>query len=71
MQDNPDVLAYVRAYREEELIVLNNLTGREITIPADLALGGYEKLVGNYEGCRLEGGNIVLRPFETMALEKK
>lgn len=71
MQDNPDVLAYVRAYREEELIVLNNLTGREITVPADLALGGYEKLVGNYEGCRFEGGNIVLRPFETMALEKK
>lgn len=71
MQDNPDVLAYVRAYREEELIVLNNLTGREITVPADPALGGYEKLVGNYEGCRLEGGNIVLRPFETMALEKK
>lgn len=71
MQDNPDVLAYVRAYREEELIVLNNLTGRENTVPADPALGGYEKLVGNYEGCRLEGGNIVLRPFETMALEKK
>lgn len=71
IQDNPDVLAYVRAYREEELIVLNNLTGREITVPADPALGGYEKLVGNYEGCRFEGGNIVLRPFETMALEKK
>ncbi len=71
MQDNPDVLAYVRAYREEELSVLNNLTTRKITVPADPAWSGYEKLLGNYEGCRLENGNVVLRPFETVALEKK
>ena len=30
-KENEDVLAYRRAYGEEELIVLNNLTGKEIT----------------------------------------
>lgn len=71
MQDNSDVLAYSRAYRDEELIVLNNLTDREITVSAEPAWSRYEKLLGNYEGCRLEGGSVVLRPFETIALEKR
>ncbi len=71
MQDNSDVLAYSRAYRDEELIVLNNLTDREITVSAEPAWSRYEKLLGNYEGCRLEGGSVVLRPFETIALEKQ
>ena len=71
MQDNSDVLAYSRGYRDEELIVLNNLTDREITVSAEPAWSRYEKLLGNYEGCRLEGGSVVLRPFETIALEKR
>lgn len=71
MQDNSDVLAYSRAYQDEELIVLNNLMDREITVSAEPAWSRYEKLLGNYEGCRLEGGSVVLRPFETIALEKR
>ena len=69
-KENEDVLAYRRTCGEEELIVLNNLTGKEITVPAEAAWTEYRKLVGNYEGVQSGGGCITLRPFETVALEK-
>ena len=69
-KENEDVLAYRRTCGEEELIVLNNLTGKEITVPAETAWTEYRKLVGNYEGVQSGSGCITLRPFETVALEK-
>ena len=69
-KENEDVLAYRRTCGEEELIVLNNLTGKESTVPAEAAWTEYRKLVGNYEGVQSGGGCITLRPFETVALEK-
>ena len=69
-KENEDVLAYRRTCGEEELIVLNNLTGKEIAVPAEAAWTEYRKLVGNYEGVQSGGGCITLRPFETVALEK-
>lgn len=68
-KENEDVLAYRRAYEDEELIVLNNLTGKEVTVPAESAWAGYHKLLGNYDGAEIKEG-ITLRPFETIALEK-
>lgn len=68
-KENEDVLAYRRAYEDEELIVLNNLTGKEVTVPAESAWAGYHKLLGNYDGAEINEG-ITLRPFETIALEK-
>ena len=47
-----------------------DLTGKEITVPAEAAWKEYRKLVGNYEGVQSGSGCIVLRPFETVALEK-
>ena len=69
-KENEDVLAYRRTCGEEELIVMNNLTGKEIAVPAEAAWTEYRKLVGNYEGVQSGGGCIALRPFETVALEK-
>lgn len=69
-KENEDVLAYRRTCGEEELIVLNNLTGKEIAVPAEAAWTEYCKLVGNYEGVQSGSGCITLRPFETVALEK-
>lgn len=68
-KENEDVLAYRRVYEDEELIVLNNLTGKEVTVPAESAWAGYHKLLGNYDGAEIKEG-ITLRPFETIALEK-
>ncbi len=69
-KENEDVLAYRRTCGEEELIVLNNLTEKEIAVPAETAWTEYRKLVGNYEGVQSGSGCITLRPFETVALEK-
>ncbi|HIY00539.1 MAG TPA: alpha,alpha-phosphotrehalase [Candidatus Blautia faecipullorum] len=69
-KENEDVLAYRRAYEDEELIVLNNLTGKEVTVPAESAWAGYHKLLGNYDGGAEIKEGITLRPFETIALEK-
>lgn len=70
-QEHADVLAYTRVYEGEKLIVLNNLTGQEITVPAEPAWCGYGKLLGNYEGIWEAEGHITLRPFETVVLEKR
>lgn len=69
-KENEDVLTYRRAYEDEELIVLNNLTGKEVTVPAESAWAGYHKLLGNYDGGAEIKEGITLRPFETIALEK-
>lgn len=71
MQENPDVLAYRRKYQDEELVVLNNLTGKEITVPAEAVWCGYEKILGNYEERCVKNGAVSLRPFEVLVLEKK
>ncbi len=69
-KENEDVLAYRRTCGEEELIVLNNLTEKEIAVPAETAWTEYRKLVGNYEGVQSGSGCITLRHFETVGLEK-
>ena len=70
---------------DQHLVVLCNLTARDITIPAAPAWAGYGKLLGNYEGApeftgdkaerdsgRYTAGGryLVLRPFEVVVLEQ-
>ncbi len=74
-KENPDVLAYKRQLGEEELVVVNNLTGREVVMSVPVLKAGtgarYEKLLGNYEGCKADEGRMELRPYETVVLEKR
>lgn len=69
-KENENVLAYRRNYEDQELIVWNNLTGKELTVPSDGKWAEYRKLLGNYEGIVENDGVITLRPYETLALEK-
>lgn len=71
-RENADVLAYRRNYKDEELIVLNNLTGGKIVFDGKTEWKTYHKLLGNYEGeNKVEnGGQILLNPYETLVLEK-
>ncbi len=71
MQENPDVLAYRRRYQGEEVVVLNNLTGKEAAVLAESVWCGYEKILGNYEDSRTMEGAVRLRPFEVLVLEKR
>lgn len=71
-RENADVLAYKRNYKEEELVVFNNLTGGKIVLQAKPEWKTYHKLLGNYEKeYEIEnGGEIILEPYETLVLEK-
>ena len=51
--------------------MLNNLTGKEVTVEKQAQWKSYEKLLGNYEDSRMEEAAIILRPFETMVLDSK
>lgn len=69
---NEDVLAYKRNYKSDELVVLNNLTDKDIVIKIQQEWLGYHKLIGNYqdENMDKDRAEIVLRPYETICLEK-
>lgn len=70
-KENPDVLAYKRNYQGEELIILNNLTAENVTIPQQKEWKTYQKILGNYEEITKEDGKIILRPFENIVLDSR
>ncbi len=69
-QDNPNVLAYKRTYQNEELIALNNLVSVEVEILKESTLEGYKKILGNYKESIIKTNSVILKPYETIILEK-
>ena len=71
-KDNEDVLAYKREYDNDEIVVLNNLTDGNVVIKMQQEWFKYHKLIGNYQDEKTDkdSGEIVLRPYETVCLEK-
>lgn len=67
-RENPDVIAYRRSLGDEELIVICNFRGAEIST-RDKTLAEYaagrKKIIGNYEG-----SSDNLRPFEVVVFAK-
>ena len=59
-QEVPEVFAYRRTLGNRELIIVNNLTGRPVSLE-DTPWNRGEKVLGNYEGAA-----GVLRPYETV-----
>lgn len=73
-KENPDVIAFKRQWEGEELIVFNNLVSETILVAAEPEWAAYRKILGNYaeaEEGKLTGDRIVLRPYETVVLEKQ
>lgn len=72
--ENPDVLAYERCLGEGRILVWNNLTDRKISLSVSREemekAENWKYLLGNYqdEG-KWEKGELILRPYETLALE--
>lgn len=67
---SPDVLAYIRSYGEETLLVVCNFYGKETVWDCPVRLTGFHRLLGNYpEGALTE--QLRLRPYEAMALYQK
>ena len=65
------VFAYKRTWKDEELLVICNFYGRQISWKSEESLKGYEVLLGNYgENC-LEENGALLKPYECLVLYRK
>ena len=69
-KDDDDLLAYERNYKEEHLVVFNNLTEKEKEVEIPQLWTSYHKLIGNYDTENMKENKVVLRPYETLVLEK-
>ena len=68
-RDNNNIIAYQRTLNENELIVICNFRGEEISLQdktlVDYSDDGYKKIIGNYDGIAEK-----LRPYEVIVFEK-
>ncbi len=64
--DVDEFFGYVRTYEKEKIVVLNNFSDNELTVPVSINLDDYKKVMGNYK----ESKNMVLKPFETIVLKR-
>ena len=70
-EDQEEVFAYRRTRNGQELIVLNNFFGKEVTLQKELSHAGYRRLIGNYP--QEDSGTMLrtLRPYESIAFIKE
>ena len=66
------IIAYERSLGDERLVVLCSFDEGELALPAELADGAREVLIGNYarslDKIARTDGSLTLRPFEVLAL---
>lgn len=71
LTDHQSIYAYRRTYKDEELIVINNFYGQEVTLDLNLdQISHYTCLLSNYESKPLSQ-NITLKPYESLVYYKK
>ncbi|GAB7387633.1 alpha,alpha-phosphotrehalase [Bacillaceae bacterium] len=70
LEDDPQIFAYVRSYRSESLLVVNNFFGKEtvFTLPKEIVLPESSRiLISNYPDTENNFRRLVLRPYESVA----
>lgn len=67
LDNTGDALCWIRKADDQSLLVALNLTGREIRVPSPCALG--RVLDGHGFSGRLEGGELVLPPYQALFAE--
>ena len=70
-QKNPSVLAYRRVYEGEEIYVVSNFYGNEVTWKCEKDLSEFEVLLSNYKDKKIEENKLTLRPYESIILYNK
>ncbi len=65
--DETRLLAYRRFLGDDSLWAFNNLSGKELSLPFVRWSDGCERLLGNYPEVYAPGGQLLLRPYETVA----
>ena len=68
-KENPDVLAYERKDKDKVVMVFGNLTEHKTTVWEKKPWEMFQKVLGNYDGIHREEGQVILRPYEVVALE--
>jgi trehalose-6-phosphate hydrolase len=77
LEKSMDIFAYIRSYKDQKLLVINNFYGREtrFELPVDVDLKDYKSriLISNYDDSKEVFANIKLRPYESIVylLEKE
>lgn len=70
LKDHEEIFAYIREYKDERLLVINNFYGNEtlFELPTCLALEDYQAkiLISNYNNSSNDIEKIVLRPYESI-----
>ena len=67
-REETEIFAYERSLDGQKLIVLNNLSDREISLPNAISLAGCRKLLGNYNQNKHESMVRTIRPYESIVL---
>ncbi|WP_432403894.1 alpha,alpha-phosphotrehalase [Wukongibacter sp. M2B1] len=76
LKENKDIFSYIRNYKDEKLIIINNFYSKEtiFELPTDIKLDEYKSkiLVSNYKDSSKNFKNMKLRPYESIVyhLEK-
>jgi len=64
------VLAYIREYQDEKILILNNLSGKSIAVVGNLMITKFNKdLIGNM--IKIENEMLVLLPFQYLWINGK
>lgn len=69
LEEDDRLYAFKRTYENEELIVINNFYDCTKTVTLEF-IEDYKVLISNYKDIKLTD-NLVIRPYETIALYKK
>lgn len=68
-REHPDVMAYRRFHDQEEILAFHNLTKKEVVLPLESGAKEYRLVLGNYGELLTGQGALILRPYETAAIE--
>lgn len=77
LEEDKSIFAYLRNYKNEKLLVINNFYGKEslFKFPAELKLDKYKNkiLISNYKDSPIDFREFNLRPYESIVyhLERK
>lgn len=69
LEDDPQIFAYRRVYKDEELLVVNNFYDTNANINLE-DIKGYQVLLSNYPNSTIMK-HMVLRPYESCVFYRK
>lgn len=69
-QGQQEIFGYKRSFKEQELLVVNNLTGEQVALQEPLLWKNYRWLIGNYPQEHTGGILEILKPYESIVLGK-